>query len=92
MKAPGHVEPFADVSYNAVPTTRLPSPPIERKILGPRRPTGWVLQTLDGRRGPERGVLHAPDCDEAPQGAPVLPLNQALDAVEKAGMRLCSLC
>ncbi|MGW3954026.1 DUF6233 domain-containing protein [Streptomyces sp. NPDC004752] len=92
VKAPGHVEPVVDVSYDNVPTTCLPAPPIEREILGPRRPTGWVLQTPDGRRGPDRGVLHAPDCDEAPQGAPVLALNQALNAAEKAGMRLCSLC
>ncbi|MGW4995418.1 DUF6233 domain-containing protein [Streptomyces mirabilis] len=75
-----------------VPTTRLPPSPIEREILGPHRPTGWVLQTLDGRRGPDRGVLHAPDCGEVPQGAPVLKVEQALDAAEKAGVRLCSLC
>lgn len=75
-----------------VPTTRLPPSPIEREILGPRRPTGWVLQTLDGPGGPDRGVLHAPDCGEVPQGAPVLKVEQALDAAEKAGVRLCSLC
>ncbi|MFI1169836.1 DUF6233 domain-containing protein [Streptomyces sp. NPDC020801] len=92
VKAPDHVKRVEGVSYDAVPTARLPAPPIEREILGPRRPTGWVLQTLGGRRGSDRGVLHAPDCDEAPQGAPVLALNQALDAAEKAGMRLCSLC
>ncbi|MFC8125456.1 DUF6233 domain-containing protein [Streptomyces sp. NPDC057302] len=80
------------VSYDDVPTTRLELPPIEREILGPRRPTGWVLQRLDGRRGPDRGILHSPDCDEAPQGAPVLAVNQALDAVEKADVRRCSLC
>jgi hypothetical protein len=72
VKAPEHVRRIAGVSYDDVPTTRLPPSPIEREILGPRRPTGWVLQTLDGRRGPDRGVLHAPDCDEAPPGAPVL--------------------
>jgi hypothetical protein len=61
------------------------------EVLGPRRPTGWVLQKLDAP-GPDRGVLHAPDCDEAPEGAPVLKLERALDAAEKAGVRLCSLC
>lgn len=92
VKAPDHVKRAAGVSYDDVPTTRLPSPPIEREILGPRRPSGWVLQTLDGRRGPDRGVLHAPDCDEAPQGAPILKVDQALNAVEKTGVRMCSLC
>lgn len=92
VKAPDHVERVVGVSYDDVPTTRLPPPPIEREILGPRRPTGWVLQTLDGPRGPDRGVLHTPDCDEAPPDAPVLAVNQALDAAEKAGVRMCSLC
>ncbi|MGW2865591.1 DUF6233 domain-containing protein [Streptomyces sp. NPDC001205] len=41
---------------------------------------------------PARGVLHAPDCTEAPQDAPVLSLDKALDAAEKPGMRLCTLC
>ncbi|MGW2051935.1 DUF6233 domain-containing protein [Streptomyces sp. NPDC001858] len=91
VKAPEHVEPVDGVSYDDVPTTRLP-PPIEREILRPRRPTGWVLQKLHGQRGPDRGVLHAPDCVEAPQGAPVLKVDQALDAAEKAGVRLCTLC
>ncbi|MEU6557316.1 DUF6233 domain-containing protein [Streptomyces sp. NPDC046915] len=92
MKAPDHVEPVTDVVYDAVPTTRLAPPPIEREILGPRRPTGWVLQSLDGWRGSDRGVLHVPDCDEAPPDSPVLTVSQALDAAEKTGVRLCSLC
>jgi hypothetical protein len=77
-----------------VPTTYLktPSSPSVREVPGPRRPTGWVLQKLDARHGPDRGVLHAPDCDEAPQVAPVLELERALDTAEKAGVRLCSLC
>lgn len=37
-------------------------------------------------------MLHALDCDEAPQGAPALELERALDTAEKAGVRLCSLC
>ncbi|NNN31884.1 hypothetical protein HLK59_16215 [Streptomyces sp. S3(2020)] len=92
VQAPEHVEPVDGVSYDDVPTSRLAPPPIEREILGPRRPPGWVLQKLDGRRGPDRGVVHAPDCDEAPQGAPVLTVDQALDAAEKAGVRMCTLC
>nr|WP_319276883.1 DUF6233 domain-containing protein [Streptomyces ipomoeae] len=36
--------------------------------------------------------MHAPDCDEAPQGAPVLTVERALDAAEKARVRLCTLC
>ncbi|SDO98613.1 hypothetical protein SAMN04487981_115115 [Streptomyces sp. cf386] len=41
-----------------VPTTRLPPPPPQERILGPRRPSGWVLQKLDCGRGPSRGVIH----------------------------------
>ncbi|MFG2800588.1 DUF6233 domain-containing protein [Streptomyces pseudovenezuelae] len=92
VQAPTHVRPVDGVSYDHVPTERLPQPSAVRKTLGPRRPTGWVLQRLDGQRGSDRGVLHAPDCDEAPHGAPVLPVERALDAAEKAGVRLCTLC
>ncbi|MDQ0577966.1 hypothetical protein QF030_000144 [Streptomyces rishiriensis] len=80
------------VSYDDVPTTRLPPPSTEQQILGERRPSGWVLQKLNGNRGPGRGVIHAVDCDEAPTGAPKLTLDQALDAAEHPGTRLCSLC
>ncbi|MEV7980874.1 DUF6233 domain-containing protein [Streptomyces sp. NPDC013157] len=61
-------------------------------ILGPRRPTGWVLQKLDGQRGPDRGLVYVPDCEEASQGAPVLTVDQVLDAAEKVGVQLCTLC
>ncbi len=40
----GRVEPVPGVSYDDVPTTRLPASPAEREILGPRQPSGWVLQ------------------------------------------------
>jgi hypothetical protein len=79
VKAPDHVESVASASYDDVPTTRLPLAPIEREILGPHHPTGWVLQRMDGQRGPDRGVVR----HEAPQGAPVLTANQALDAADK---------
>lgn len=32
------------------------------------------------------------NCTEAPPGAPVLTLDQALDAAQHPGTRLCSLC
>ncbi|WP_308378124.1 DUF6233 domain-containing protein [Streptomyces sp. ISL-98] len=51
-----------------------------------------MLQKLGGGRGPAQGVVHAVDCAEAPQGIPVLTLDQALDAAERPGVRLCSLC
>ncbi|MGA5606154.1 DUF6233 domain-containing protein [Streptomyces griseoincarnatus] len=50
------------------------------------------LQKLGGSRGPDRGVLHAPDCEEAPQGAPLLDVERALDVAEHPGTRLCTLC
>lgn len=37
-------------------------------------------------------LLHAPDCDEAPQGAPLLDLDHALDLAENPATRLCTLC
>jgi hypothetical protein len=37
-------------------------------------------------------VLHAPGCEEAPQGAPLLDVEHALNVVENPGTRLCSLC
>jgi hypothetical protein len=36
--------------------------------------------------------VHAVDCEEAPTRALVLPLDQALDAAEQPGVRLCALC
>ena len=91
VQAPDHVRPVDGVSYDSVPTTRLPAPSAVDEALGPRRPSGWVLEKLD-QRGPDRGVLHAPDCSEAPENTPVLPLERALDMAETAGVRLCSLC
>lgn len=91
VQAPDHVRPIDGVSYDDVPTTRLPPPPIEREILGPRRPSGRVLAKTGGR-GPDRGVVHAVDCAEAPASAPVLSWERALDAAEQHGVRLCSLC
>ena len=93
VEAPAHIRPVPGVSYEQLPTTHLSPPSAVDEILGFRgRLSGWVLQKLDARRGPGRGVLHAPDCDEAPQGKPVLELERALDAAEKVSVRLCSLC
>lgn len=86
------MKPVDGVSYDDVPTERLEKPSAVREILGPRRPSGWVLQKMGGGRGSGREVVHAVDCDEAPAGAPPLTLDQALDAAEHPGVRLCSLC
>lgn len=61
-------------------------------MLGERRPSGWVLAKACEGRGPARGVLHAPDCEEAPQGAPLLDVEHALNVAENPGTRLCTLC
>ncbi|MFG3467566.1 DUF6233 domain-containing protein [Streptomyces sp. NPDC047853] len=50
-----------------------------------------LAKEREGRR-PARGVLHAPDCEEAPQGAPLLGVEQALNVAEHPGTRLCTLC
>ncbi|MFB8085933.1 hypothetical protein [Streptomyces sp. NPDC055992] len=39
-------------------------------------------------RGPARGVLHAPDCEEAPEGTPLLDVQRALDVAENRGTQL----
>ncbi|MFI8370923.1 DUF6233 domain-containing protein [Streptomyces sp. NPDC085466] len=36
--------------------------------------------------------MHAPDCSEAPEGAPRLSLDRALTLAEQPAVRLCSLC
>ncbi|MFF4138527.1 hypothetical protein ACFY1B_45445 [Streptomyces mirabilis] len=59
VKAPDEAKPRPGVSYDDVATTRLPPPSAVREILGPRRPSGWVLQKLDGGRGSGRGIVHA---------------------------------
>jgi hypothetical protein len=94
VRAPEHVRQVDGVDYDQVATERLkpPQQSVVHEVLGERRPSGWVLQKLGDGRGPSGGVLHAPDCDEAPQGAPLLNLEHALDLAESPATRLCTLC
>lgn len=94
VRAPDHVRPVDGVDYDQVATEHFPPSPTSavREILGERRPSGWVLAKVREGRGPARGVLHAPDCEVAPQGAPLLGLEQALNVAENPGTRLCTLC
>ncbi|MEU9189443.1 DUF6233 domain-containing protein [Streptomyces sp. NPDC048484] len=94
VRAPDHVRPVAGVNYDQVATEHLPPAPtsVVREVLGKRRSSGWVLAKVREGRGPARGVLHAPDCEEAPQGAPLLGVEQALNVAENPGTRLCTLC
>lgn len=81
------------VSYDAVPTERLPPPSPVREILGPCRPSGWVTVSAGGSRGARsRTVLHARDCAEAAPPIHVLSLEEALDLAERPATRLCVLC
>ncbi len=93
VRAPGHVRPIDGVDYDQVVTERLePSPrSAVREVLGERRPSGWVLAKVREGQGPARGVLHAPDCEEAPQGAPLLDVEHALNVAENPG-RGCARC
>ncbi|MEV0694065.1 DUF6233 domain-containing protein [Streptomyces sp. NPDC050388] len=92
VRAPQHVRPVKGVSYEQVPTEYRPKPSVVDQVLGPHRPSGWVMAKAGGR-GPGRGgVVHAIDCEEAPGGAPVLTLERALDVAAQPGVRLCSLC
>ncbi|MFG3499362.1 DUF6233 domain-containing protein [Streptomyces sp. NPDC047928] len=95
VRAPEHVRPVDGIDYDQVPTEPLPPPPptsVVREVLRERRPSGWVLAKVREGRGPARGVLHAPDCEEAPQGAPLLDLEHALNVAENPGTQLCTLC
>ncbi|MEW2048401.1 DUF6233 domain-containing protein [Streptomyces sp. NPDC005476] len=49
------------------------------------------MQKPTAGRGPGRGVVHAAACAEALAGASLLTLDQALDAAEHPGTRLCSV-
>ncbi|MGW4825219.1 DUF6233 domain-containing protein [Streptomyces sp. NPDC004227] len=84
--------PVDGVDYDQVVTEKLePSPQsVVREVQ--RRPSGWVLQKLRGGRGPAGGALHAPDCEEAPQSAPLLDVEHALNVAENPATRLCNLC
>ncbi|MFJ7201822.1 MULTISPECIES: DUF6233 domain-containing protein [unclassified Streptomyces] len=94
VRAPDHVRPVDGVDYDQVATEHLSPAPtsVVREVLGECRPSGWVLAKVREGRGPARGVLHAPDCEEAPQGAPPLGVEQALNVAEHPGTRLCTLC
>ncbi|MFE4414611.1 DUF6233 domain-containing protein [Streptomyces sp. NPDC093064] len=94
MPAPDHVRPVDGIDYDQVATERLePSPQSAvREALGERRPSGWVLAKVREGRGPARGVLHAPDCEEAPRSAPLLDLEHALITAENPATRLFTLC
>lgn len=50
---------------------------------------GGCLRSCATAAGPARSVLHTPDCEEAPAGAPLLNVDRALDAAEHPGTRLC---
>lgn len=91
VRAPEHVRSVDGVSYDVVPSERLPPPSPVREALGPRRPSGWVLQKAGGH-GLVGAVLHAVDCTEAPPNALLLSLERALNVAEQPGTRLCSLC
>ncbi|WP_309485411.1 DUF6233 domain-containing protein [Streptomyces sp. WELS2] len=92
VRTPDHVRSVDGVSYDQVPTEYLPKPSLVEQAPGPSRPLGWVMAKAGGR-GPGRGgVVHAVNCDEAPAGAPVPTLEQALDVTQQPGVPLCSLC
>ncbi|MFE6813538.1 DUF6233 domain-containing protein [Streptomyces sp. NPDC057675] len=92
LRPQDHLRPVEGVSYDSVPTERLEPPSLVEQILGPRRPSGWVLEKLGGRTGRSQAVVHAADCGEAPTNAPRLTLDQELDAAARPGVRLCSIC
>ncbi|MFE5948172.1 DUF6233 domain-containing protein [Streptomyces sp. NPDC056480] len=92
LRPQDHLHPVEGTSYDAVPIERLESSSLVERVQGARRPSGWVLQDLGGRRGRSQAAVHTVDCAEAPQSAPLLSLDQALAAAARPGVRLCSLC
>ncbi|WP_336621310.1 DUF6233 domain-containing protein [Streptomyces sp. DH10] len=64
-------------------------PEVRRHAPCSPRPSGWVLAKVREGRGPAPGVLHAPDCEEAPQGALLLDVEHVLNLAEDPGTRLC---
>ncbi|MFH8562053.1 hypothetical protein [Streptomyces sp. NPDC017988] len=92
VRTPDHVRPVEGVDYDQVPTEPLPPAPksMVREALGKRRPSDRVLAKAREGRGSARGMLYAPDCEEAPQGAPLLGVEQALNVTENPGTRLCT--
>ncbi|MGC4914323.1 hypothetical protein [Streptomyces albogriseolus] len=56
VHAPAHVKRVEGASYDDVPTTYLKTPPSRAvgDVLGPRRPTGWVLEAGRPRVRPQR--------------------------------------
>ncbi|WP_241518440.1 DUF6233 domain-containing protein [Streptomyces sp. CB03238] len=93
MRAPIMCGRVDGVDDNQVATERFePSPrSAVREVLGELRPSGWMLQKARGGRGPAGGVLHASDCKEASQDAPLLSPERALDLAQNPATRLCSL-
>ncbi|MFE4448136.1 DUF6233 domain-containing protein [Streptomyces sp. NPDC056820] len=47
---------------------------------------------MRGGRSPAGGVWHAPNCEKAPQGAPLLDVEHALNVAENPATRSCNLC
>ncbi|MER7220333.1 MULTISPECIES: DUF6233 domain-containing protein [Streptomyces] len=58
----------------------------------PCRQRGHRARAVQWGRGPARGVLRAPDCEDAPRGALLLDVEHALDIAENPGAWLCTLC
>ncbi|WP_405530943.1 hypothetical protein OG426_53375 [Streptomyces canus] len=84
-----HVRPVDGVDYDQVVTEKLEKTPQSalREVVGESRPSRWVLAKLQDGAGLARPVLHAPDCEEAPHGAPLLDVDRALDAADRPGNR-----
>ncbi|MCX4853946.1 DUF6233 domain-containing protein [Streptomyces canus] len=84
-----HVRPVDGVDCDQVVTEKLEKTPQSalRGVVEESRPSRWVLAKLHEGRGPARPGLHAPDCEEAPHGAPLLDVDRALDAADRPGNR-----
>ncbi|MFF8293639.1 DUF6233 domain-containing protein [Streptomyces sp. NPDC016309] len=87
-----HVRPIDGVSYEAVPTHRLPRtlPVLAEPPPGSR--WAWTVQTRPAQPGTAQGtVVHTIDCDLAGEG-PELDLDQALAAIRRPGTVACARC
>ncbi|WP_224297405.1 DUF6233 domain-containing protein [Streptomyces olivaceus] len=88
------MRPVGSVDYDQVPTPNLFHRHNRNRWCARSSGSAGLRGGCEGR-SPARGVLHAPDCEEAPQGAPLLGLEQALNVAGRRtdlGTRLCTLC
>lgn len=92
FRASEHVWQVNGIDCDQVPPSTFRRRHRPQGARGARWPSGWVPAKVPEGRGPAPGVLHAPDCEEAPEDTPLLDVQRALDVAENPGTQLYTLC